>query len=209
MSPTDLKTLLPFNSSALYRSELTFFIRLRISIMNTESNLNKISLIVSKKMAKNYWNFKYFRPSSGLTMRPTELYYISLDSALNALSNYHEICRVPATSQLGIPLTKCMKNMKWFLRFSDVFTPKYRLKWCTESGIKDWTLSFNDIAAKIYAETDSNRKYTESDQGDNSIKLKNMIRGPFLGIFIGSMIGICVLFSEFCFEFLTSITLNI
>ena len=64
-----------------------------------------------------------------------------------------------------------------FTFFSDIFTQKYRLKSCTERRIKDRTLSFNDIVTKLYAETDPNRKYSESDQGDDSIKLKNMTRG--------------------------------
>ena len=75
------------------------------------------------------------------------------------------------------------------------------MKSITESGINEREISLNRIVSKIYSETDPNRMFNKIIQDDDSIKLKNLIKGPFLGIFIGSILGINILISEIIFHF--------
>ena len=65
----------------------------------------------------------------------------------------------------------------------------------------DRTQNLNQIVSKIFLEIDSNRKHSESEQDDNSLKLKILIKGPFLGILVGYSIGLFVLIYEFLQKF--------
>ena len=71
------------------------------------------------------------------------------------------------------------------------------MKSCIESGLTDRGQNLNQIVSKIYSETDPNRKQSKSEQDDNSLKLKVLMRGPFLGILVGHTIGLLILIYEF------------